>query len=488
MPTLQINASTITASVRSRDNDFASPEEVRTTFTLAMSTMYRNEVPLYGDLIRIVDDVNEGILSEQPGSTKERLLSQRLDVERHGAIRLGTPYELRTVARLFSILGLKAVGYYDLSVAGLPMHATCFRPVDYKSLDQNPFRVFTTLLRPDLITDPDTRELTSKLLSKRDIFSPKLLDFINKAETNGRLLRISDVSDFIAEAIKTFSWEPEAFASEEEYKQLAQSHPILADIASFKSAHINHLTPRTLDITRSQQQMKEEGLRVKHRIEGPPLRQCPILLRQTSFLALEERIQFRNGLGVLVEGTHRARFGEIEERGAAVTPAGRKLYDDLLNTVMKKISQSLDTQSPEAIDATMAEVFRDYPDSWSELRKQDLIYRTYHRTSKQGHNMSGSDSLEELVEQGYLTAEPITYEDFLPFSAAGIFASNLGNSQQDQPQGKPRSDQAGLESALGYATLDADKLYLEIQNESIKRCGLHCKLTSRSVYSAPDAI
>ena len=475
MPTLHLNSSQITASVRSWDSTFASPEDVRTAFTWAMSTMYRHEVPLYGDLVRIVNSVNESILSKQSGFTKERLLSQRLDVERHGAIRLGTPYELRTVARIFSILGLRAVGYYDLSVTGLPMHATCFRPVDYKSLDQNPFRVFTTLLRLDLITNPGTRELAAKLLSKRDIFTPKLLDYINEAEKNNGLLKIADVSDFIVEAIKTFSWKPEAFASEEEYKQLAQSHPILADIASFKSAHINHLTPRTLDITRSQQQMKEEGLRVKHRIEGPPLRQCPILLRQTSFLALEEKIKFRNSLGYQVEGTHKARFGEIEERGAAVTPAGRKLYDDLLSKAMKKVGQSLGTQSPETIDATMAEVFRDFPDTWSELRKQDLIYRTYHRTSKQDYSVSGSESLEDLVEQGYITAKPITYEDFLPFSAAGIFASNLGDSHQHHPQENPRSDQAGFESALGCVTLDADKLYLDIQNESIRRCGLQCK-------------
>ncbi len=30
------------------------------------------------------------------------------------------------------------------------------------------------------------------------------------------------------------------------------------------------------------------------------------------------------------QGTHTARFGEIEQRGVALTPKGRQLYDDLL--------------------------------------------------------------------------------------------------------------------------------------------------------------
>ena len=53
----------------------------------------------------------------------------------------------------------------------------------------------------------------------------------------------------------------------------------------------------------------------------------PILLRQTSFKALEEPVLFAGEH----KGTHTARFGEIEQRGVALTPKGRELYDRLLN-------------------------------------------------------------------------------------------------------------------------------------------------------------
>lgn len=37
---------------------FVSKDELRARFCSALSAMYRAEVPLYGDLIELVDDVN----------------------------------------------------------------------------------------------------------------------------------------------------------------------------------------------------------------------------------------------------------------------------------------------------------------------------------------------------------------------------------------------------------------------------------------------
>ena len=80
--------------------------------------------------------------------------------------------------------------------------------------------------------------------------------------------------------------------------------------------HINHLTPRTLDIDRVQELMPKYGIEPKILIEGPPRREVPVLLRQTSFKALEEPVLFAGEH----KGTHTARFGEIEQRGVALNP------------------------------------------------------------------------------------------------------------------------------------------------------------------------
>ena len=308
--------------------------------------------------------------------------------------------------------------------------------------------------------------------------------------------------------MRTFAWRPAAAATVAQYRALRDQHPVLADVACFRSAHVNHLTPRTLDIAAAQERMRDEAaagaargprgrhqLRVKDRIEGPPARRCPILLRQTSFLAVEEAIEFRasgaaaaDGVvdgaecpappppAAVVGGSHRARFGEIEERGAAVTPRGRMLYDELLGEAMAA-AQAVGGGDGE-MDRLVGEVFGErYPDDWDELRTQGLIYCSYRCTAG---GLSGeleldddvvSYSLETLVRDGILEAQPITYEDFLPLSAAGIFQSNLGSKSPSAAvdQASP-PDVEGMEEALGTKLHDADELYRRMQDESIEAC------------------
>ena len=448
---------------------WASPDSLRTSFVLSMSAMYKAEVPLYGTLLRIVNAVNATTLSSSldPHVLAMRHGSSRLDIERHGAIRLGTPQELRTIKRLFAVIGLYPVGYYNLSPAGLPMHATCFRPTDAEALAKNPFRVFTSLLRPELIHDAEARSLAQRLLSKRNIFSDELLQLLDLAELqNGRLTEAQG-ERFIPAAMSTFRWAGKSSASVDEYQRLAATHPILADVACFGSAHINHLTPRTLAIDIAQTAMASAGLRVKDRIEGPPQRNCPILLRQTSFLAVEERISFPPG----GKGTHRARFGEVEERRAAVTAEGRRLYDELLGKAIIMTQRSSGGASPEALDQQLAMAFEEYPDHWPTLRERGLVYFTYRPTRK--GTMSAFQnrpySLDELLQQQMIETAPITYEDFLPLSAAGIFQSNLGAASTGRGL-DAAPDAKGMEEALGATLKDPDELYRGIEVASIKQC------------------
>jgi uncharacterized glyoxalase superfamily metalloenzyme YdcJ len=466
---------------------FSSQDELRSAFALSMSAMYKAEVPLYGDLVALTASINKQILEakhQTPDAVHWPDESTRLDLERHGAVRVGTPQELATMRRLFALIGLHPIGYYDLSVAGLPMHATAFRPLTPEALAINPFRVFTTLLRPELLA-PSARELAMSLLSRRSIFSSALMELIDIGETQHGLTPEQGTA-FVAEAMKTFMWQPVTTTSYDDYLALKEEHPIIADVACFGSAHINHLTPRTLDIDMAHSQMKAQGLAVKSRIEGPPLRSIPILLRQTSFLALEEKIKFLSTTDSqviapsLVEGSHRARFGEIEQRGTAVTPRGRRLYDRLLS---RATQESCRTQATSAeTDEILRRVFQGFPDDWATLLEQRLVYCTYSVNDDRdirARHIQGSCYVNKLLETGVLRASPQTYEDFLPFSAAGIFHSNLGQAPSDgDTQLASEGDQAGFERALGASVLDADVLYQVAEIASLVACsrklGIEC--------------
>lgn len=446
---------------------FVSTDRIRSLFTEAMSQMYRTEVPQYGTLIELVGEVNAEVLAKDQGLS-ERLRRagelERIDVERHGAIRLGTAEELFTIRRLFAVMGMQSVGYYDLSVAGVPVHSTCFRPVDEAALNVNPFRVFTSLLRLELIEDEELRAEAAAILARRRIYTPRAIVLIEQHEKAGGLTE-AEAAEFVAGALETFRWHGEATVSAETYKRLHDAHRLIADVVSFKGPHINHLTPRTLDIDEVQRRMPERGITPKVVIEGPPRRNCDILLRQTSFKALEEPIAFAGEAGT-TSGTHTARFGEIEQRGVALTAKGRALYDRLLASVRGEVQVGASGAKAGDYDAELAERFKALPDSWDELRREGLAFFHYSATPEgiaaRGQLPSDPDA---LIARGYLRFDPIIYEDFLPVSAAGIFQSNLGTDQQQNYA--TRSNRDAFEEALGAKVQDELALYAERQAASL---------------------
>jgi uncharacterized glyoxalase superfamily metalloenzyme YdcJ len=391
-----------------------------------------------------------------------------LNIERHGAIRLGTAEELYNIRRIFAVMAMEPVGYYDLSVAGVPVHSTAFRPVDDKSLRRNPFRVFTSQLRLELLEDKALRAEATSILAARKIFTPRALELVGVFESDGGLTR-PQAEEFVRETLETFRWHSHSTVSLDTYKKLHDAHRLIADVISFKGPHINHLTPRTLDIDAVQAGMPARNITPKAVIEGPPRRACAILLRQTSFKALEESIIFKEKAGGSAAGTHTARFGEIEQRGAALTPKGRKLYDQLLASVRRDVQLGSTGSSARDYDTQLAERFASFPDDWATLRSRGLAFFRYAATpagisASQRHTPATVDA---LIERGFLRFDPIVYEDFLPVSAAGIFQSNLGTEEQ-QNYGE-RSNRAAFEEGLGAKVRDELELYAQTEATSLQQ-------------------
>lgn len=444
---------------------FVSPDDIRSLFAQAMSTMYRTEVPLYGTLVDLVAEINDAVLTANPAlaeqldRTDERT---RLDQERHGAIRVGTAEELATLGRLFAVMGMHPVGYYDLSVAGVPVHSTAFRPRTAKALAHNPFRVFTSLLRLELIEDAALRDESARILARRRIFTDTALALIDQAEREGGLGQ-EDARRFVIESLETFRWHGDATVSLATYHALHDAHRLIADVVSFRGPHINHLTPRTLDIDAAQAAMLARGIDAKAVVEGPPPRRCPILLRQTSFKALQESVHFPSGEAADA-GTHTARFGEIEQRGLALTPKGRALYDQLL-------AQARDSggagSTGQDYPTRLAAAFTAFPDDHATLRREGLGYYRYALTDAARADPAAIGDLpaEALIAAGLASADPIVYEDFLPVSAAGIFQSNLGG--EEQRAYAAHANREAFEQALGMQVEDEFAIYERLQAESL---------------------
>ncbi|WP_286928450.1 2-oxoadipate dioxygenase/decarboxylase HglS [Pseudomonas sp. UBA7721] len=460
-------------------HDFVSPDSIRAQFSAAMSLMYKQEVPLYGTLLALVSEINQQVMAEQPEVTQALRWTgelERLGHERHGAIRVGTAQELATIARLFAVMGMQPVGYYDLSSAGVPVHSTAFRAVHEQSLHVSPFRVFTSLLRLELIDNLQLREMAKDILAKRQIFTPRVLHLIEQHERDGGL-NAADAQAFVQQALQTFRWHHDATVTAKQYQQLHDQHRLLADVVAFRGPHINHLTPRTLDIDAIQLGMPAKGITPKAVVEGPPPRRHPILLRQTSFKALQEKVAFCGQHGS--EGSHTARFGEIEQRGAALTPKGRQLYDKLLDTTRVALGGAPVEANAARYMAILTDTFAAFPDDLAQMREQGLAYFRYFATEKglAARDKQGRPTtLQGLIDADHVHFEALVYEDFLPVSAAGIFQSNLGDDAQAEYGSN--ANRAAFEAALGLQVQDELALYAQSERRSLQACAQALNLVS----------
>lgn len=360
---------------------------LRAQFAAALSRMYALEVPAYGTLVSVATEVNRDHVAVTDGA--ERLGSlQRVTAERHGAIRVGSTRELADAADLFAAFGMYPVGFYDLRDATppVPVVSTAFRPIDPHELGRNPFRVFTSVLATadDRFFPADLRARVERFVSRRALFDPDLIADARRIADDGGADR-ERAQRFVIAAVSAFALSGEPI-DRAWYDELTRVSPVAADIAGVSTTHLNHLTPRVLDIDELYRRMNARGIVMIDAIQGPPRSSGPaVLLRQTSFRALAEPRRFRRGDGTVVEGTLRVRFGEVEARGVALTPQGRARYD-----------QAMAATDPAAVWSNY------FPDNDTALAASGLAY--YRRGNP---------------------AEPVVYEDFLPASAAGIFRSNL---------------------------------------------------------------
>nr|WP_198423943.1 VOC family protein [Microlunatus antarcticus] len=445
---------------------------MRARFAVSLADLYGQEVPAYTTLVDVSRAVNEDFVAAH-GADAERLGSiSRVTAERHGAIRVGSPVEMAQVARLFAGFGMHPVGFYDLrdaSASSVPVVSTAFRPTDVDELARNPFRVFTSMLVTDdrRFFDAATQERLEAFVAARELFAPEALVLADRAAAEGSL-GSDDADRFLTLATASFALSTEPI-DRAWYDHLEAISAVAADIGGVPATHINHLTPRVLDIDDLYARMSALGIAMIPEIQGPPDWEGPdVLLRQTSFRALAEPRTFREADGTTTSGELRVRFGEVEQRGIALTATGRDLYDDLTAEVDRRLAHAPQGTTRVAV---AAEVWREHlPQTETGLALAGLGFFRFHATGT-ARPSTGSGTvagLAELLESGALVAEPIVYEDFLPRSAAGIFQSNLTDegSRDDDQLGTPY-DLVRLSEVVGITIADPNDLYAAQQAASL---------------------
>ena len=527
---------------------FADPVEMQNRLFAELSAMFGREVPLYDRSLLVNKACNTAVCSLvgrlHRGFAMSEVQLDRTSGERHGAIRIGRPDEYRWIARFFACFAMEPHNFYDMTAVGSksqPIIATAFR-----SLVRPEHRVFTSLLMTDWF-DSATKSRIEALLARRQVFSERARELVEKCERQGGLSQADGEALICEGTTRIFRWTGRA-RDHALYQELSKAgFKIAADIACFESHHLNHLTPNTfcMDLyvaamKKCLGEMDESAFRARAMVvlerlaraadrdwlrlhfkhlshaeidsyqsgqaspadlaavvealasalggeacrldllkhagfkdftEGPA-EDTPVLLRQDAYRALTEPVQFTEADGSTVQAGHTARFGEIEERFYATTPKGRALYDDCLAQAdaMRDRDPSLPKRDPAAYEAAYAAPFSPFPKTLPALLRQGLVFGRYAATPR-GVAARGAlpcTDIHELVAQGFAQVEGLRYEDFLPVSAAGIFASNLNQyGTQSTAAVRPTYSASQLEAIMGRPIVDSTKAYAGMEAASL---------------------
>lgn len=450
--------------------------------------------------------------------------------ERHGAIRIGRPDEYRWIARFFACFAMKPHNFYDMTSVGAksqPVIATAFRSVVHPE-----HRVFTSLLQTDYFDDATRARIESILAERRVFSdtakaliercesqgglsaedgdaliregTERIFKWTGAARDFGLYTDLCDAGFKIAADIACFEAHhlnhltPNTFcmdlytaamkfrmgamdeAAFRACARLAIGHLEAQGGAHFLRLHFKHLsradiealepTPlaagaidRAVDSLVASLDIPELDLAAldhngfKDSTEGPSW-DTPVLLRQDAYKALSEPVRFAEPDGTATDADHTARFGEIEQRFYATTPKGRDLYDRCL------------ADATQGDPSAYASHFAPFPKTLEELLEQGLVYGRFEATAS-GRAAMGthtSADLFALAKAGHVAFEGLRYEDFLPVSAAGIFASNLNQyGTQATAATKPTYTRAMLEQIMGMEIVDADAVYRGLHAESV---------------------
>ncbi len=466
------------------NNEFVPEYQIRQDFNRKTSVRFGEQVPEYREFLTIMENSNHDFLAKNPNvkvDSEARVMS-----EKHGAIRVGTAEELNMFRRAFAVMGMRPRGLYDMTKlpkGALPIVGTAFIPND-ETIEKSAFRMFCSMLHPAFITD-DIKDDVEKLLSKRrkgnPLFSKDFIGLIEKYENSGGL-NGGEAAAFTDEFTNILELKKSRIIDFILYKKLREKNDVIADIVCI-GVNLNHKTPRVYDIEDAQQRMIKMGVPVKEGgIEGPPIREDGVViqLNQTSRKApgedifVSDKVREFSGISnvpkiypqdgedvkdylkriedalktnevVIIQ--HKARFGEVESRGVALTEKGEEIYRQMLAEKRFK---------------------KDFPKTHTELFVQDMAYYKYKLLKRS----SGISDIKELVAKGFVEIIPQTYDDFLVQSAAGIFTSNLSKGSgniDDETKHIVTDSKKLMEDALGVKIINPHDVYKQRQEDSHRK-------------------
>ena len=427
--------------------------EIRRRIVAQVLNRFEETMPIYSDMMTVAQTINDAAGQDE---------AKRLGKIMHAAIRCASPAELKTVRRIFQLIGCQPVNYYDLREK-VSVQSTAFRPVDLSEIQQNGFRLFCSMLCIECIP-ADQQPFVQSIIDRRNVFSKPLLDLIEIGEQTG--LNPEQVDQFVDLCVELFVRPELALVSRDEYKQLQQINKVAAQVLITNSLAFNHLTPSVASVPQAHQLMEEQGIDTIPVWQGPV--GLDVILRQTSCLAPPVVLKFPETDGTFVEAEYQETFVEFEERLQALTPVGRQEFERLF--ALGKQNLSLSESDPGYTDhyyETMTQSLGQFPTDLRTLWEKGLAYFTFEAGDAPTGSVKPTDeNFNNLIDAGNVRLVAQQYEDFFGPAATNIFNSNIGLADVSNVGLATEDSQQQFQQSLGCEVVNMYDYYAAIQTKS----------------------
>lgn len=424
---------------------WVEPDEMRSKYIEMLTDQFQEKFLDYGVLSDLVRDINN-ITLIQNTALYEQLIQQR---ERHFFSQvlcahyvLNNAEDLEWLRRIFAIIGLFPVGFYQLGSPDFPLPSTLFRPLQHEAIRRQPFRILLSVRNLTETQGISGMQPLERLASRTQL-KGQFIEFIYKFEKYG-MLNAVEAQHFLTALMQYVHPECQSLSPQAWMSETTQNlNP------ARQNAFIGQMTLPCLNMEKATQLTRDLGLDPLDHLEAPSQRNYPILSNKMSILLKSPHSS---------ESAHRCQF-QIEQRGLALTAKGLKLVQGIFKHLVVELAQKTRTISQQR--RLINQAFKSLPDSDVTLYRQGLAYFRFCLNPDAMPVALGSytkQDVPQLLRHQVIQLVPIMFEDIVQPDLSQYAPALL---EQHKKQ---------FEAGLGCPVHDPMPYYALWQEESLQRC------------------
>lgn len=426
-------------------------DEIRLKYVQMISDLFHSRYSVYGVVFDIVRDVNNMALIQNASLYDEMVKKgqkQTFSQELSAHYILFNPGDLGIIRRIFAVMGLYPVGFYNLDLNGKSLASTLFKPLNKIALKQQPFRITVSLANQSFDNECEQHNVPKNRLD----LSEKFLGLLQKFEKYSALNEL-DVHYFIQEL-------QENLHKPDYDMQCCEQRPFRSSMNQIReSIMIRSTSLACLNLPKVIEELKHFDLYAIDDLDGPSDRKHPLLFNKMNINLRSKHPDHQKSDS---DNQNIPVFTiQLEQRGLALTAKGHQFFKSILSNLKSRLEPRTRLSLVQK-RKLMNQVFKRFPDSSYSLYRKGLAYFTFSVNPEIeiiDDRYWTEEDLPRLIRSKRILLTPLIFEDI--YSSYSVHASSSFDFVEEKKS---------FEAYLGTCIHDEMRYYVLCQEQSLQTC------------------